>query len=106
MEMKSLAKAVVSLLVFLPVSTLAGPLYGTIAGGPNPKGIDIGCPDFGPQAYRITGQTDRSGSFRINVPRRGRCLLRVDGSAAVTVYSSDNPIRYDFELVGQQLRRR
>jgi len=104
--MKSSAKATVSLLLFLPMSTLAGPLYGTIRGGSNPKQIEVGCPDFGPQAYHVTRRTDSSGSFRINVARQGRCLLRVDNSFPITVYSSDNPIRYDFELVGQQLRRR
>jgi hypothetical protein len=101
-----LARLAVAMAVLLPAATWGGPIYGTIVGGPNPKRIDVGCPDFEAQSYRIAGQTDNSGSFRMNVAWQGRCLLRVNNSAPVTVFSSNNPIRYDFELAGQRLRRR
>ena len=104
--MPSLARLAAGVALLLPMSALAGPIYGTIVGGPNPKRIDVGCPDFEPQAYRISGQTDNSGSFRMNVAWQGRCLLRVNNSAPVPVFASNNPIRYDFDLAGQRLRRR
>jgi hypothetical protein len=106
--MRSLAIVLMSL-IFLPVTVLAGPLYGTIREGPNPlrsKPIKVACPNFDHPSFHADAQTDSSGSFRINVTPNGRCMFQVEAFAPIAIFSSDNPIRYDFELVNGSLRRR
>jgi hypothetical protein len=107
------AAVVLSVLLVTPATVLAGPIYGSVREGPDPlrsTHIEIACPDFRPGATRIEGQTDTLGSFRLNVPPRGRCAMRVGNTAPTVIYSSDNAIRYDFDIVpgpsGRELRRR
>src|SRR5207249_11320405 len=95
-----------------PVSGFAGPLYGTIREGADPvrsQRIEIGCPDFQGGSFRANAQTDPYGSFRVNVAQQGRCQLRIDNGVPITIFSSDNPIRYDFQVSrgprGPELRR-
>ena len=56
-----------------------------------------------------SAQTDNYGSFRVNLNQRGRCQLRMESVAPVTIFVSDNPIRYDFQVArgtnGLELRR-
>lgn len=106
--MKSSTLAIMSLVFLMPATVLAGPLYGTIRDGPNPlklKPIKVACPDFDHPSFHTDSQTDNSGSFRINVGPRGRCMLQVENFPPIPIYSSDNPIRYDFEVVNGSLRR-
>lgn len=108
--MKFMAKAFFMFLLFFPATVFAGPIYGTIRVGPNPlrsAEIEVACPNFNVRRpIRATARTDKSGSFRINVRSRGRCMLRVNRIAPIVIYSSNNPIRYDFEVVNKTLRRR
>ena len=107
-KMRALALLLMSL-IFLPVTVLAGPLYGTIRQGPNllgSKPIKVACPDFERPSFHTDAQTDSSGSFRINVTPNGRCMFQVEQFAPIAIFSSDNPIRYDFEVVNGALRRR
>src|SRR5712691_3396284 len=100
--MNSTVGVVLSVLLVTPASVLAGPIYGSVRDGPNPlrsAPIEIACPDFRPGSTRVEGQTDSLGSFRLNVLPRGRCLLRVGNAAPTIIYSSDNAIRYDFDVV-------
>jgi hypothetical protein len=110
--MRLFVNAALTAFFFLPSTVLAGPLYGTIREGPNPvksKQIEVGCPDFNQGAYHVTSRTDDSGSFRLNVEPTGRCMLRLESVAPIAVFSSDKPLRYDFEVVqgktGRELRR-
>jgi hypothetical protein len=111
-RMSSKASVLLGILLLTPASVLAGPIYGSVRDGPNPlrsAQIEIACPDFRPGAVRVQGQTDDLGSFRLNVLPRGRCLLRVGNAVPTIIYSSDNAIRYDFDVVsgpsGRELRR-
>jgi hypothetical protein len=100
--MRSVTIASLSVLLLLPGTVSAGQIYGTIRDGANPlrsAKIEVACPDFRQGSIPITGQTDNLGSFRINVASRGRCLLRVGNAAPTAIYSSDNAIRYDFDVV-------
>jgi hypothetical protein len=110
--MNSTAAIILGVLLVTPASVLAGPIYGSVRDGPNPlrsTPIEIACPDFRPGSTRVAGQTDNLGSFRLNVVPRGRCLLRVGNVAPTLIYSSDNAIRYDFDVMpgpsGRELRR-
>jgi hypothetical protein len=101
-----------SLLALIPVAAVAGPIYGTVRSGASPMPgahIEVACPDFQPAAAHFVGQTDRLGSFRMNVAAQGRCVLRLNNQVSATIYLSNDPIRYDFTLVqtpgGLQLRR-
>ena len=103
---------VVVLISIMSTSSLAGPLYGTIIDSGRPiqrAQIEAACPDFDNPVSRAQSRTD-DGSYRLMLQARGRCVLRVAAFPAVTIYSSDNPIRYDFEVVRGQgaptLRRR
>lgn len=103
--------------ILLPTTVIAGPLYGTIREGNNPLGlkkIEVACPDFEKalDKDKAKAETDKSGSFRINVNARGRCVFRIESGRSspqfyeAIVYSSDNPIRYNFEVEKGSLRRR
>ena len=111
--MRLLPKTLLTSLLLLPATLLGGPIYGTIRDGPNPlrsTAIEIACPDFAHPSSRVTSKTDDSGSFRVNVERQGRCMLRIPGATEIGVYSSEKPLRYNLEVVpgkaGRELRRR
>ena len=101
-----------SLLALAPAIVFAGPFYGTIRSGSSPlpgAHIEVACPDFQPAAAHFVGQTDRLGSFRMNVQAQGRCVLRLNNQVSATIYVSNDPIRYDFTVMqtpgGLQLHR-
>lgn len=100
---------VIPLALLFPLEGYAGLIYGTVRNNTGaPIGgmpVSVACPEFGhtpPQSV----PTDGAGAYRIFVDIRGRCQLQVGSSAPTTVFSYDDPIRYDFDLIGGTLRRR
>lgn len=100
---------VISLALLFPLEGYAGLIYGTVR---NETGASIGgipisvaCPEFG-RAPPQSVTTDGAGAYRIFIGIRGRCQLQVGNSTPTTVFSYDDPVRYDFDLVGATLRRR
>lgn len=85
-------------LVLGPLTANAGLIHGTIREKGNPvtnRSITIICPD----GTRFPTSTDNQGDYRVFVKCEGRCDLQVGGIAqSVTIYSSNNPVRYDFEI--------
>lgn len=49
--------------------------------------------------------TDNRGNYRLSVNHMGRCTLWIGTASGVVIFYQD-PTRYDFEIDGQQLRRR
>jgi hypothetical protein len=92
------------------VSVSAGQLYGSLKedGRSLPANVrfEIRC-----RAQSYPGQTDGNGAYAINA-EKGKCTLTVyykGQSPAADIYSYDNPVRYDFDLVvinGQYALRR
>lgn len=93
-------------LLFVPVAALAHQINGTIQepnGQPvQNKDIEIQCPP--PVNANEKTTTDNWGSFSFFIPNAGRCTISVDG-ATYTVFSSENPVRYDLILDNGSLRR-
>ena len=90
-----------ALLVF-PGIALGGQVYGKLKEGGRsvPQGIDVTVRCA--QGKRYSTKTDRFGSYRVYVPEKGRCTLRVKRagrSGEYTIRSYKNPVRYNFELV-------
>src|SRR5262249_52611730 len=91
-----------ALLFGSPSRAYAGNIYGSLwLDGKPVQGaqIQITCPNPHPT------QTDSSGSYRVFVPEKGRCVFHVDyagHSGQAEVASYDNPVKYDFDLVLQQ----
>lgn len=104
---RSVATIIFGLISALSVS--AGQLYGSLKEDGRLAAnvaFEIRCRA---QSYR--GQTDGNGAFAINA-EKGKCTLVVyyKGQApSADVFSYDNPVRYDFDLVqvnGQYTLRR
>ncbi len=98
----------VGLFLLLPITATAGPLYGTVrmaGGNAGGIGIEVACPSFDrPEQGSGGAATDPRGSFSLLVPATGRCQMRARRGATVgapfDVFSSDNPLRFDFEVDG------
>ncbi len=91
------------LILCIPVLGRGTQIFGTLrtnnsSVGPNVT-IRIQC-DGG--AYE--GRTDAYGSYRVGLPRAKSCGLSVYyagvWSTAFSVYPDDDPVRYDFDLMG------
>jgi hypothetical protein len=96
-----------------PALLWAGPIYGTIflnGGALRGASVSIACPG-GPA---VSGSTLDDGSYRIAVPRQGRCTFTVTnpafGALSAEVVSVPNAAEYNFMVVrgngGYELRRR
>jgi len=88
-------------------------VYGTIVSeGQALKSVNIEI-QCGTDAA-VTGATSADGSYRINVPQQGQCVLALPtyaGRPSATIFSSPNPSLYNFDLVKlsdgkYELRRR
>lgn len=101
-------KVVLGLSLLLSATASAGPLYGTVRMGPGPAAgiaITVACPDFErPAQVAPTAVTDTRGSFSMLVPATGRCQMRAgrgnEVGAPFSVFVSNNPLRFDFEIDG------
>ena len=109
--MKVIFCLVLVILLFAPTA-FAAQVYGTLKEADQPVEagvrIDIACAN-----NTSSGQTDAHGSYSIYVQQRGRCTFTVHyrGQHPHTdIYSYDDPVKYDFDLVqtpgGYELRRR
>ena len=96
-------KLVVTLFA-LPLVMQAGHMYGTLKRGNAPVSgaeLKITC---GASTRPYAGRTDGEGAYRIRVAENGRCTLEVslDGrSGKAEVFSYNDPVKYDFELILQ-----
>jgi hypothetical protein len=100
------------LVVLCPALLWAGPIYGTIffnGGALRGASISIACPG----GADVPGSTLDDGSYRVVVPREGRCTLTVRNASWVAsgdVVSIPNAAEYNFDVVqkggGYELRRR
>jgi len=104
--------AVVSLALLLsPLTAQGAQIYGSLSKGGSPLAgtrVAVAC-DSGDQAE---ARTDDHGAYRLFVAHTGRCTLSLpdNGGASAAIYSFDEPVRFDFDLVpaggGFQLRKR
>jgi hypothetical protein len=101
--------------VLCPTLLWAGPIYGTIfLNGGALRGASISITCAGNPT--ISGSTLDDGSYRIAVPREGRCTFTVtsssfQGAVSADVVSLPNAAEYNFAVVqkgggGYELRRR
>jgi hypothetical protein len=94
----------VVILFALPLMIHAGHMYGTLRKGNtlvSGAGLKITC-GANPRPY--LARTDGEGTYRIRVAENGRCMLEVslDGlSGRAEVFSYNDPVKYDFELILQ-----
>jgi hypothetical protein len=95
-----------ALVLILPLRAVAGDISGTLVAGRRPLAsveVKLTCANRDPSSTR----TDNFGRYRLEVPGTpGRCTLTVAGAQAAEVFVLASPARYDFELVGGDLRRR
>jgi hypothetical protein len=90
-------------LLLMPAPAVAGPIFGNLKEGARSVGrgveVRIAC---GKEAS-LSALTDAYGAYTISVPRPGRCDLVVSYKGKLTpaypIASSDDPARYDFDLV-------
>jgi hypothetical protein len=96
-------KVITLILLWLlpPLSVYAAQIYGRLKeGGRAVVGVDI---EITCKGKNYSGKTDNNGAYSIYVQEKGKCDLKVHKGQGpnYTVYSYDNPVRYDFELVEQ-----
>ena len=99
------ARILLAVLLLVPGVASAHQIGGTIRNGgdePLQVAVTIECPGL-QEAQSAT--TDPQGRFSFFVAKTGQCTLRV-GDANFTVYSSQDPVRYDLVYEGGTLRRR
>ena len=103
------------IVTFCPAFLWAGPIYGNIfykSAALRRASFSITCPG----AASVSGSTLDDGSYRVAVPREGRCTLTVtspsfQGAASGDVVSLPNAAEYNFAVVpksggGYELRRK
>jgi len=97
--------------LLLPLSVYAAQVYGRLKEDgraiPAKVKIEVVC-----NGQTYTGETDSYGSYSVYASVKGRCVFKVyykGQSPTFELYSYDNPVRYDFDLVlqnGQYTLRR
>jgi hypothetical protein len=89
----------------LPPRAGAGEISGTLSQGGQPlAGVDVklACVNG-----KSTTRTDTFGRYRLGIEGvTGRCTLIVPEAQPAEVLLLASPARYDFERIGQELRRR
>ncbi len=90
-------------LFLLSVTSIAGELFGTLHEGGKTvaKGITI---DLVISKKTYSTQTDAYGSYRLFVPEKGRCVLKVqykNQSLSLDAFSYDKSTRYDLEVISK-----
>jgi|SRR5262249_12407983 len=100
--MKTLA-ILVFLIFLFPIIAFAAQIYGSLTEGGQPvRGVKVVIKCSSDQSY--TGDTDNNGSYSVYVRENGRCSFTVyyqNQTATADVYSYNDPVRYNFELVRQ-----
>ena len=97
--------ACISLVLILGLASLAiaGSVYGSIsdAGKPVPQGVKI---EIACGANKYAGETDANGGFKIFVPDKGKCTLKVayqGQSPSVDISSYEGSVQYDLSIEKQ-----
>jgi hypothetical protein len=93
---------IAGILLFLPVSVSAATIYGTIYSNNQPlpnAELRFDCWNGAPV------KTDERGSYRVSVSHIGRCNLSIGNATGLVIFYQE-PTRYDFDFLGNQLRRR
>ncbi len=99
--MKAITLVLLLVLLF-PAAALAGNIFGDLKEGGRSVGqgveVKISCGD----AAEYSTNTDAYGAYSVRVPN-GRCALSVwyknTWTPPFSIASSDDPARYDFDLV-------
>ena len=99
------------LVLLLPLYVYAAQIYGGLKEDgravPEKTRIEVIC-----NGKTYAGVTDGYGAYSVYAPEKGKCVFKVyhKGQAPIfDLYSYDNPVRYDFDLVlvnGQYTLRR
>jgi hypothetical protein len=92
------------LILFSPAVASAAQIFGTLKEGDRPVGkgvsVAIEC-----QGGGDSKDTDAYGSYNLFARQPGKCTLKVlyggQWSKPFPIYSYNDPVRYDFELVRQ-----
>ena len=98
--MKSFRTVCLVVALLVPAVVYAGQVYGTIVfegAGLKSAALQIECGKEAP----VTGSTAADGSYRINVPHQGQCLLVLpsyEGRPSATIFSGPNPSSFNYEL--------
>ena len=106
------ATATLFILLVLTTTALGSQVYGTLKEGASAVAgarVEVLC---GTNTYAAT--TDPYGVYKINVPLKGKCTFRLHYNGQIAtydIYSYDDPVRYDFEVIRQgngtyQLKRK
>lgn len=91
-----------------PLPAQAAQIYGSVfegGGAVSGQVVRVVC-DSGD---RDENKTDGHGSYRLFVKQTGKCTLSIPGKggASARIYSFDEPVRFDFDVVGgATLRKR
>ena len=101
MTMTSAALVAGCLLLAWPLDARAAQIYGSVyEGGRGLSGqvVRVVC-DSGDRDEK---KTDGKGGYRLFVKRTGKCTLSLPGKggASAAIYSFDEPVRFDFDVVG------
>ena len=95
---RTVKAAVVASALVVSGEAAAATIYGTIRQGSQPvtnAPVVLSC--GGSEA--ATTNTDARGAYRLTTGRTGRCNLQIRGASTEVILYQD-PIRYDFEIVG------
>ena len=91
------------IILFLPTFSFAAQIYGSLREGNRSVGqgvkVDVVCSDG---THSVV--TDGYGSFNHFVKQRGKCTMVVyygGQTPSAVIYSYDDPVRYDFDLIKQ-----
>lgn len=98
--------------LIFPAVLNAGQIYGSVISGG--KGVARANIEINCNGAVTRGGTTADGSYRINVPQQGQCLLTLPdyaGRPSAVIFSNPNPAPFSFELVRRadgnyELRRR
>ena len=99
------------LVLLLPLSVYAAQIYGSLKEDGRAvlerTKLEVIC-----NGKTYTGVTDSYGAYNVFASEKGKCVIKVyhkGQSPSFELYSYDNPVRYDFDLVlqnGQYILRR
>ena len=93
---------VMALILAVTSSALAGNVYGTITEDGKPVGgtkLEVACGE-----NKHPAATDANGAFKLFVPDKGKCLLKVTyqgQTPSFEINSYDGSVQYDFILEKQ-----
>ena len=88
------------LVMFFPSIAFPGEIYGIIREGGKSVGPGVKI-EITSNNITYSEETDKYGSYRIYVPEKGQCLLKLyykEQSPVIAIYSYENSVQYDLIL--------